>query len=137
MELVEMTIESIRVALYNYQRVLLLKEKNSERYLPIWVAPAEAEAIAVKLQGISVPRPLTHDLFLQLLELWGAKLESIIICDFKDEIFYAKLVVGIDGGLKEIDCRPSDAVALAVRVGAPILVDREILDKTAVDTRPI
>ena len=94
--MIEMTIDSIRVSLMNYQRVVILKEKASDRYLPIWIGPAEADAIAVKLQGVEVPRPLTHDLLLSIIETLDARVESIIVNDLKNDTFYAKIMLMSD-----------------------------------------
>lgn len=130
--MIEVAIDSIRVSLMNYQRVVILKEKMAERYLPIWIGPAEADAIAVKLQGVNVPRPLTHDLLSSVIDSLGAKINSIIVTDLKNDTFYAKIILNVDGGQIEIDSRPSDALALAVRVGAPIYVDDTVLDKAGI-----
>ena len=130
--MIEMTIDSIRVSLMNYQRVVILKEKMAERYLPIWIGPAEADAIAVKLQDVTVPRPLTHDLLCSLIDSLGATVNSIIVSDLKNDTFYAKIILNVDGGLKEIDSRPSDALALAVRVEVPIYVEEVVLDKASI-----
>ena len=111
----EMVIDSIRVSLMNYQRVVILKEKESDRYLPIWIGPAEADAIAVKLQDVSVPRPLTHDLLRSVIKDLGAGLTHITVCDLQNDTFYAKISLQIDGRTLEVDSRPSDAIALAVR----------------------
>lgn len=130
--MVEMTIDSIRVSLMNYQRVVILKEKQSDRYLPIWIGPAEADSIAVKLQGVHVPRPLTHDLLRSVIDALGAKPNRITITDLKNDTFYAKITLDVDSGQIEIDSRPSDALALAVRVEAPIFVDESVLDKASI-----
>ena len=127
--MIEMSIDSIRVSLMNYQRVVILKEKVDKRYLPIWIGPAEADAIAVKLQGVNVPRPLTHDLLSSVIDSLGATIDSIIVCDLKSDTFYAKIVLNVDGGQIEIDSRPSDALALAVRAEVSIYVDEAVLDK--------
>jgi bifunctional DNase/RNase len=127
--MLELVIESIRVSLMNYQRVVILKEKAGDRYLPIWIGPAEADAISLKLQGVSVPRPLTHDLLLSLVDTLGASFESIIISDIVSDTFYGKVVLNISSQLTEIDCRPSDALALAVRANSPIFVDETVLDR--------
>ena len=131
MTAVEMEIESLRRSLKSDQWTVNLKEKGAERYLAIWINPAQADAIAVKLQGVSVSRPLTHDLLVELLRLWGANVDSIIVCDLKNDTFYAKIILHVDAGEMEIDSRPSDALALAVRVGAPILVEEVVLQKAA------
>ena len=130
--MIEMTIDSIRVSLMNYQRVVILKEKMAERYLPIWIGPAEADAIAVKLQGVAVPRPLTHDLLSSVIDSLGASIDSIIVSELKNDTFYAKIILNVDGEQMEVDSRPSDALALAVRVGAPIYVDETVLDKAGI-----
>ena len=128
----EMTIESIRVSLMNYQRVVILKEKESDRYLPIWIGPAEADAIAVKLQDVSVPRPLTHDLLQSVINDLGGAVSSIIVSDLSNDTFYAKIMLEKNGSTVEIDSRPSDAIALAVRVKVPIFVEESVLDKAGV-----
>ena len=88
-----------------------------------------------KLQGISIFRPLTHDLLVQLLRLWGASVDSIIVCDLKNNTYYAKILLHVDDGQMELDSRPSDALAMAVRVGAPILVEEVVLQKAAFTLR--
>ena len=134
----EMSIDSIRVSLMNYQRVVILKEKDSDRYLPIWIGPAEADAIAVKLQGVAVPRPLTHDLLNSVIEKLGATVNSILINDLKNDTFFAKIFLDVDGGQVEVDSRPSDALALAVRIkkpdggGIPIYADEVVLDNAGI-----
>ena len=130
--MVEMIIDSIRVSLMNYQRVVILKEKLADRYLPIWIGPAEADAIAVKLQGVTVQRPLTHDLLCSTIDALGATVESIIISDLKNDTFYAKIILNVDGGQMEVDSRPSDALALAVRAEVPIYTEEMVLDKAGV-----
>ena len=130
--MIEMTIDSIRVSLMNYQRVVILKEKVSDRYLPIWIGPAEADAIAVKLQGVAVPRPLTHDLLNSVIDTLGAVINSIIVNDLKNDTFYAKVILDIDGKQVEVDSRPSDALALAVRTDVPIFADDSVLEKAGI-----
>ena len=130
--MVEMTIDSIRVSLMNYQRVVILKEKEADRYLPIWIGPAEADAIAVKLQDVSVPRPLTHDLLGNVIGQLGGSVKSIVVHDLMNDTFFAKIVLGLDGRTVEIDCRPSDAIALAVRAKVPIFVEETVLTKAAI-----
>ena len=130
--MIEMTIDSIRVSLMNYQRVVILKEKLADRYLPIWIGPAEADAIAVKLQGATVPRPLTHDLLRSVIDELGASIDSILVNDLKSDTFYATIFLKIDGQAIEIDSRPSDALALAVRADAPIYADEAVLEKAGI-----
>ncbi len=130
--MIEMSVESIRVSLMNYQRVVILKEKMAERYLPIWIGPAEADAIAVKLQGVTVPRPLTHDLLYSVIDDLGAIINSIIVSDLKNDTFYAKINLSVDGKQLEVDSRPSDALALAVRAGVPIYAEEAVMDKAGI-----
>ena len=130
--MIEMVIDSIRVSLMNYQRVVILKEKSAERYLPIWIGPAEADAIAVKLQDVSVPRPLTHDLLGSIITNLGASVSSIIVCDLQKDTFYAKIILEVDGKQIEVDSRPSDAMALAVRAKVPIYALGTVLDRAGV-----
>ncbi len=131
MPTIEMEIESVRSSSKNDQWTVNLKEKGAERYLTIWVEPAQAEAIAAKLVNIPALRPSTHDLLVQLLRLLGASVDSIIICDLKNETYYAKILLHVDDRQMELDSRPSDALAIALRIGAPILVEEIVLQKAA------
>jgi hypothetical protein len=130
--MIEVTIDSIRVSLMNYQRVVILKEKIADRYLPIWIGPAEADAIAAKLQDIAVPRPLTHDLLCSVIDTLGANVSFVVVNDLQSDTFYAKIVLNVDGGEMEVDSRPSDALAIAVRADAPIYVEESVLDKAGI-----
>ena len=130
--MVEMTIESIRVSLMNYQRVVILREKESDRYLPIWIGPAEADAIAVRLQDVSVARPLTHDLLRSIIDNLGGSVTHILVNDLSNDTFFARIVLQVDGKEMEIDSRPSDAIALAVRAQVPIYADETVLEKAGV-----
>ena len=134
--MIEMTVESIRVSLVNYQRVLILKEKNTDRYLPIWIGPAEADSIAYELQKVSVARPLTHDLMKSIIGELGAQVTSIIINDLANDTFFARIIMDAGGRYLEVDSRPSDAVALAVRVSAPIFAAESVLDKAGIVMEP-
>jgi bifunctional DNase/RNase len=129
---IEVTIESIRMNLMNYQRVVILKEKDADRYLPIWIGHAEADAIAVRLQDVAVARPLTHDLLGSVIATLGARVESVIVNDLSNDTFYAKIILDVNGNTVEIDSRPSDALALAVRVKVPIFAEDAVLDKAGV-----
>lgn len=128
----ELSIESIRLSLMNYQRVVILREKDSDRYLPIWIGPMEADAIAVRLQDVSVARPMTHDLLRNTIEQLGGHIVHIIVSDLVNDTFFAKIVLDVAGQPMEIDSRPSDAIALAVRVEAPIYVEESVLDRAGV-----
>jgi len=116
----------------NYQKVVILKEKMAERCLPIWIGPAEADAIAVKMQGVRVPRPLTHDFTCAVIYALGGSVQSVIINKLENDTFYAKLVLESDSGQMEIDCRPSDALAVAVRKGVSVFVDEKVLNKAGI-----
>ncbi len=130
--MIEMKIDSIRVSLMNYQRVVILKEKAANRYLPIWIGPAEADAIAVKLQNIELARPLTHDLLQSVISTLGASVNFIVVSELQNDTFFAKLSLNVDGEQVEVDSRPSDALALAVRAGAPIYAEETVLDKAGI-----
>lgn len=137
--MLEMTIESIRVGLMNpqltrlnSQYVVMLKEKTAERYLPIFIGPAEANAIAIKLRGETLPRPLTHDLLHSMIDALGASVDSIIVSDLKNDTFYAKIILNVGDGQMEVDARPSDALALAVRVEVPIYAEESVLEKAGI-----
>ncbi|HKZ50562.1 MAG TPA: bifunctional nuclease family protein [Dehalococcoidia bacterium] len=132
MAVVEMLVDSIRVSLMNYQRVVILKQKDAERYLPIWIGPAEADAIAVRLQDIQVARPLTHDLLRTILDTLGAAVRYIVVNDLANDTFYAHIILEVDGRTLEIDSRPSDAIALAVRAQVPIFAEDTVLQKAGV-----
>ena len=127
--LIEMVVESVRVHMLSSRHVVILKETGRERYLPIWIGPWEASAIAMRLQGLTAERPLTHDLFAQTLEAVDARVSRVVISDLADETFHARLIVVRDGREGEVDARPSDALALAVRVGAPIFAVPSVLDQ--------
>ncbi len=126
--LVEMVVESVRVHMLSSRHVVILKETGRDRYLPIWIGPWEASAIAMRLQGLTPERPLTHDLFASVLEAVDARVARVIISDLAEETFHARLFIERDGKVGEIDARPSDALALAVRVGAPIFAVPSVLD---------
>src|SRR5512135_1640366 len=130
--MIEMTVESVRINLATQQRVVILKSTRQERYLFIWIAHPEAYAIAVELQGTTSPRPLTHDLLKNVITELGAKIVSVVISDLIDEIYYARIVLDVAGRHVEIDSRPSDAIALAVRAKTPIFVEKSLLDRAGV-----
>jgi bifunctional DNase/RNase len=130
--LVEMVVESVRVNLQTYQRVVVLKEKGGERYLPIWIGNNEADAIVIQLQNVPVPRPQTHDLLKSVIAHLGGRVTRIVVNDLADDVFYARINVDVDGRHVEVDSRPSDAIALAVRVQSPIYADESVLEKAGV-----
>jgi bifunctional DNase/RNase len=130
--MVEMYVESVRVSTSGLQRVVVLKEKNSDRYLLIWVGTPEAGAIALSMQGIPVARPMTHDLLKNVIEAMGAKVRRILVTDLVDNTFYARIILDVDGKSVEVDSRPSDAIALALRVQSSIFVEEKVLDEAGI-----
>jgi bifunctional DNase/RNase len=130
--MIETIVESIRVSLVSNHRVVILKEVEGQRHLPIWIGQFEAEAIAVELQGMGSPRPLTHDLLKSVINEMGGRVNRILVTDLNRDVFYARIVVELNGRSLEIDSRPSDAIALAVRVKAPILVEDDVMARAGV-----
>lgn len=131
MAMVEVTIDSIRVSLMSQQRIVILKEIDSDRFLPIWIGAYEAEAITLSLQEIEVTRPLTHDLLRNILHDLGAEVLRVNITELRDDVFYARILISVNGQELEIDSRPSDALALAVRVHTPIFVAEDVMNEAA------
>jgi bifunctional DNase/RNase len=111
----------------------LLKTVDGNRFLPIWIGHPEAAAILMKLQGASTPRPMTHDLLSDMLENLDAKCERVSVTELRDNTFYASITVSVGGSEIEIDSRPSDALALAVRVAAPIFAAEEVIEESAIE----
>lgn len=131
-KMVEVIIDSVRVSLTNQQRIVVLRDINAERYLPIWIGPYEAESITIALQEIEVSRPQTHDLIKNIFIQLNARLIRVEVLSLKDDVFYGNLIVDINGDLFEIDSRPSDALALAARTHAKILVSEEVMDSAGI-----
>ena len=130
--MIETIVESIRVSLVTQARVVILKEVEGERHLPIWIGPFEAEAIAMELQSIPSTRPLPYDLLRSVIGELGAEVQRILITEISNDVFYARIVLNTNGSSVEIDSRPSDAIALAVRVKVPIFVDDSVMDRAGV-----
>lgn len=130
--MVEMSVESVRINLATNQRVVILKDGQGDRYLFIWIATAEAYSIAMELQGTTSLRPLTHDLLKSVIGQLGGTIVSVIINDLSDDIYYARLVLDANGRHVEVDSRPSDAIALAVRAKVPIYVADNVLESAGV-----
>ena len=127
--MIEVVIDSIRVSLMSPHRLVVLKDSNSDRYLPIWIGTAEADAITLELQEMPPPRPLTHDLLKSVIHELGGRVVHVLISDLRKDVFYARLVIEVNGNQVEIDSRSSDAIALAVRVNAPIFVAESVMDQ--------
>jgi len=130
--MIKVLIDSIRVSLMSQLRVVILKDPLSGRYLPIFIGPCEAEAIAVKLQNVSVERPLTHDLLKSVISELGGQVQHIIVNDLRQDTFYAQIVVQQDGQTRIIDSRPSDAIALSVRLEVSIYVAESVMDRAGI-----
>jgi bifunctional DNase/RNase len=131
-EMIEVQIDSVRVHLMTPQRLVVLKQIGSERYLPIWVGPYEAEAITVALQEVEMIRPLTHDLLKNVFGAFNARIKRIEIVKLQNEIFYGNIVAEVDGREVNVDSRPSDAIALSVRAHVPILVHYSVMDEAGI-----
>jgi bifunctional DNase/RNase len=131
-DMVEVVIDSIRVSLISQQRIVILREVDADRYLPIWIGIYEAEAIALALQDVEVARPLTWDLLKNIFTIMDARILRVEVTSLHDDTYYGNIVAEVDGRNIDIDSRPSDAIALAVRAHVPILVSRPILDSVGV-----
>ena len=131
-EMIEVQIDSVRVHLMTPQRLVVLKQIGSERYLPIWVGPYEAEAITVALQEVEMIRPLTHDLLKNVFGAFNARIKRIEIVKLQNEIFYGNIVAEVDGREIDVDSRPSDAIALSVRAHVPILVHHSVMEEAGI-----
>ena len=132
--LIEMMVESVRVHMLSSQHVVILKDSERDRYLPIWIGPSEANAIAMRLQGLTAERPLTHDLMVSIIAALSSSISRVVVTHVTDGTFHARLYLeAADGTEQEIDSRTSDAIALAVRTGSTIYVDERVLDEAGVE----
>lgn len=134
--MIELKIESVRVSLMSSNQVVILKERDGERRLPIFIGKTEGDAITLHLNGVHVPRPLTHDLAAAILSKLDARLSHVLISDLRNRHFYAALIMrsGDDAeGELMFDARPSDAIAIAVRMGCPIFVEEHVMDEAGVE----
>jgi bifunctional DNase/RNase len=130
--MVEVVIDSIRVSLMSQQRIVILRERDAERYLPIWIGVYEAESITIALQEVEVSRPLTHDLLKNIFYQINARVLRVEVVALRDDTFYGNIVVESNGHELNIDSRPSDALALAVRSNVPILVSYSVMDAAGI-----
>jgi uncharacterized protein len=133
--MVELSLVGVRVELPSNQPIVLLKETQGERYLPIWIGAVEATAIAFALQGIQTPRPMTHDLMRDILRETDIQVERILINELVDQTFFALIRMSQNGKSAEVSSRPSDAIALAVRINAPIFAAEEVLDQAGIELK--
>jgi uncharacterized protein len=136
--MIELEVQSVRISLLSSRRVVVLKEVDAERFLPIWIGAAEADAIVVKLQDMEISRPLTHDLLNNIINTLGAEISRVIITELVDNAegsatFHARVVLSTGDSEVEVDSRSSDAIALAVRAGVPIMAEEAVMDRAAVE----
>ncbi|MFN8451793.1 MAG: bifunctional nuclease family protein [Anaerolineae bacterium] len=131
--MIEVIIDSIRVSLMSQYRIVILKDSVSDRYLPIWIGPCEADAITVELQEMPPQRPLTHDLLKSMIRELGGNVVHILINDLRHDVYYARIVIDIGGKQIEVDSRPSDAIALAVRTKVPIFVAESVMERHSIE----
>ncbi len=131
-DMVEVVIDSIRVSLMSQQRIVILRERDAERYLAIWIGVYEAESITIALQEVEVARPLTHDLLKNVFNQLNARILRVEVVALRDDTFYGNVVAETDGHILNIDARPSDALAIAVRAHVPILVARSVMDSAGI-----
>lgn len=131
--MIEAIVDSIRVNLVTQNRVLFLREVQGDRHLPIWIGEFEAQAIVLEMQGMTPQRPLPYDLMMTMLGELDANVARVIINDLSHDIYYARIVIEQGGEFKEVDSRPSDAIAVAVRAHCPIFVDESVMDRAGVN----
>jgi len=131
-DMLEVVIDSIRVSLMSQQRIVILKERHADRYLPIWIGAYEAESITIALQEVEVARPLTHDLIKNIFHELTARVVRVEVVSLRDDTFFGNIVIESNGHLINIDSRPSDAIAVAVRTHVPIMVSRSVLDSAGI-----
>ena len=134
--MIEVVIDSIRISLISQHRVVMLRDADGERQLPIWIGPCEAEAITIELQDNEIARPLTHDLLKNVIAELGGTVSHILINELRDSVYYARLMIDVDGDIREVDCRPSDAIALAVRVKVPIFIEDAVMEEAGILPEP-
>ncbi len=130
--MIEVVIDSIRISLISQHRIVMLRDMDGERQLPIWIGPCEAEAITIELQDMEIARPVTHDLLKNVISEMGGNVSHILINELREMVFYARLFIDVDGTMLEVDCRPSDAIAVAVRAKVPIFVNEPVLDEAGI-----
>ena len=125
---IEMTIKGLMVDPITNSPIVILRDKEGQKVLPIWMGIFEANAIALQIENISTPRPMTHDLLRNVIQDLKASVQKVVVCDLQENTFYALIYLALDGDTVAIDARPSDAIALALRTRAPIFVEDTVLD---------
>lgn len=134
--MIEVLIDSIRISLISQHRIVMLRDIDGDRQLPIWIGPCEAEAITIELQDVEIARPVTHDLLKNAIEEMGGTISHILINELREQVFLARLYVDVKGEMLDIDCRPSDAIAVAVRAKVPIFVNETVMDEAGIIPEP-
>lgn len=134
--MIEVVIDSIRISLISQHRIVMLRDIDGERQLPIWIGPCEAESITLELQDTEVARPLTHDLLNNVISTMGGKVSHVLINELREQVFYARLYIDTEGKLIDIDCRPSDAIAVAVRAKVPVFIDEDVMNEIGITPEP-
>ena len=135
--MIEVKVVNVAIDANSKMPVMVLKEKTGEKTLPIWIGLFEAQAIALALENVKPPRPLTHDLAKSLIEKLEGKVDKVVISDLKNNTFYAQILIKKNGESIKVDSRPSDAIALALRLNVPIFIDETVLDKVTIGGKPI
>jgi uncharacterized protein len=130
--MIELNLVGVRLEVPSQQPIVLLRERTGERYLPIWIGTVEATAIAFAQQGVVTPRPMTHDLLKNILEEIGVHIERIVITELREGTYYATIQMSRNGSSYEVSSRPSDAIALAVRVNVPIFANEDVLSEASI-----
>lgn len=134
--MIEVTVSKVAIDVNSKMPVIVLKEKDGDKTLPIWIGLFEAQAIALALENVKPPRPLTHDLAKSLIEKLNGRVDRVVISDLRHNTFYARILMRRNGEALQVDSRPSDAIALALRLKVPIFIDETVLDKIAVGDKP-
>ena len=134
--MIEVTVSKVAIDVNSKMPVIVLKEKDGDKTLPIWIGLFEAQAIALALENVRPPRPLTHDLAKSLIEKLNGRVDRVVISDLKHNTFYARILMRRNGEPLQVDSRPSDAIALALRLKVPIFINEAVLDKIAIGEKP-
>jgi bifunctional DNase/RNase len=134
--MIEVIVSKVAIDVNSKMPVIVLKEKDGDKTLPIWIGLFEAQAIALALENVTPPRPLTHDLAKSLIEKLDGRVDRIVISDLRHNTFYARILMRRNGESLQVDSRPSDAIALALRLKVPIFIDETVLDKIAIGEKP-
>ena len=125
---IEMNVKGLMIDPITNMPIIILRDREGQKILPIWVGVFEANAIALQIENVQTPRPMTHDLLRNVIQDLHASVQKIVVCDLQENTFYALIYLGLNGDTVAIDARPSDAIALALRTRAPIFVEESVID---------